>query len=64
MQHFSSQDGLNIFRLPVGWQYLVNNQVGGPLDQSFFSSYDGIVQDCLQTKSRCIIDIVSELSSA
>ena len=58
MQHFKSKDGFNIFRLPVGWQYLVNNQLSGPLDKDFFGTYDAIVQSCLQTGAKCIVDIV------
>ena len=57
MQHFVYDDHLNIFRLPVGWQYLVANQLSGPLDPGFFAKYDGIVQDCLGTGAYCILDI-------
>lgn len=57
MQHFTTDDKLNIFRLPVGWQYLVNNQVGGPLDQTNFGKYDQLVQGCLKTGAYCLIDI-------
>lgn len=32
MQHFFDADNLNVFRLPVGWQYLTNSNVGGDLD--------------------------------
>ncbi len=57
MQHFAYDDRLNIFRLPVGWQYLVNYNLGGPLDSNYFAEYDGLVQACLQTGAMCIIDI-------
>ena len=57
MQHFVGDDGLNVFRLPVGWQYLVAGQLGGPLDSNFFSDYNGLVQACLDTGAHCIIDI-------
>ena len=63
MQHFVYDDHLNVFRLPVGWQYLVNHQLGGPLDfgssdnPGFFAKYDGIVQACLGTGAYCILDI-------
>lgn len=49
MQHFVRDDGLNIFRLPVGWQFLVNNNLGGTLDATYFSTYDKLVQSCLGT---------------
>lgn len=57
MQHFAYDDGLNVFRLPVGWQYLVANQLGGQLDPTFFADYDSLVQACLTTGAHCIIDI-------
>ena len=57
MAHFTKNDGLNIFRLPVGWQYLVNNKLGGTLDPTNFGAYDKLVQACLQTGAHCVIDI-------
>ncbi len=57
MQHFVTDDHLNVFRLPVGWQYLVGNNLGGPLDQTNFTKYDMLVQACLNTGAHCIIDI-------
>lgn len=57
MKHFVDNDGLNAFRLPVGWQFLVNNQCGGPLDQTNFAKYDDLVKACLVTGAWCIIDI-------
>lgn len=57
MQHFSKDDGFNIFRLPVGWQWLVNNQLGGTLDTINFGKYDQLVQGCLATGAACVIDI-------
>ncbi|KDQ55186.1 glycoside hydrolase family 5 protein [Jaapia argillacea MUCL 33604] len=56
MQHFVSE-GYNIFRLPVGWQYLVNNNLGGALDATNSGKYDQLVQACLATGAYCIIDI-------
>jgi endoglucanase len=49
MTHFVNNDGLNIFRLPVGWQYLVNNNLGGTLSSSNFAEYNTLVQGCLNT---------------
>ena len=57
MQHFVEDDGLNAFRLPVGWQYLVNNELGGTLDSTAMTKYDALVQACLDTGAYCIIDI-------
>jgi endoglucanase len=58
MKHFVSDDGLNTFRLPVGWQYLLNNQLGGNLDSTNFATYNGLVQGCLDAGAEmCIIDI-------
>lgn len=57
MKHFYNDDKFNIFRLPVGWQWLVNNNLGGPLDATNFGKYDQLVQGCLQTGAACVIDI-------
>ena len=58
MKHFVTDDGLNAFRLPVGWQYLVNNQLGGTLNSANFATYDNLVQGCLSAgAAMCIIDI-------
>ncbi|TKX23074.1 endoglucanase EG-II [Elsinoe australis] len=58
MKHFVTQDGLNAFRLPVGWQYLVNNNLGGTLDATNFGNYNTLVQNCLSSGAAlCIIDI-------
>lgn len=57
MSHFVNDDKFNIFRLPVAWQWLVNNQVGGTLDANKTGQYDQLVQACLTTGASCIIDI-------
>lgn len=58
MQHFTNDDGLNVFRLPVSWQYLVNGNLGGTLDTTNFATYDKLVQGCLKTSAKmCIIDV-------
>ena len=56
MKHFTTDDGLNVYRLPVCWQYLVSN-LGGNLNQGNLAVYDQLVQGCLSTGSYCIIDI-------
>lgn len=57
MQHFVKNDNMNIFRLPVGWQYLLNNKLGGTLDSGNFAKYDQLVQACLATGASCIVDV-------
>ncbi|KAH8796676.1 glycoside hydrolase superfamily [Hyaloscypha finlandica] len=57
MQHFAKEDNMNIFRLPVGWQYLVNNKLGGTLDSGNLAKYDQLVQACLATGASCVIDV-------
>lgn len=56
MTHFVNDDGYNIFRLPVGWQFLTNNVIG-PVNQTNLAIYDALVQTCLATGASCIIDI-------
>jgi endoglucanase len=59
MTHFVNDDKINIFRLPAAWQFLVNNVLGGTLHAANFAAYDGLVQACLGTGARCIIDVRS-----
>ncbi|KDQ55160.1 glycoside hydrolase family 5 protein [Jaapia argillacea MUCL 33604] len=57
MQHFVKSDGYNMFRLPVGWQFLTGDQETGVLNSTNFAKYDVLVQACLATGAHCIIDI-------
>jgi hypothetical protein len=57
MQHFYNDDGYNVFRLPVGWQYLTYNQSTSVLNETQFSNYNMLVSDCLSTGAHCEIDI-------
>ncbi len=57
MNHFATKDGMNIFRLPVGWQYIVGGQLGGNLNSANLAKYDQLLQACLKTGAVCIIDI-------
>ncbi|EKM56584.1 glycoside hydrolase family 5 protein [Phanerochaete carnosa HHB-10118-sp] len=57
MQHFVNDDGFNVFRLPVGWQFLTNDVLTGTLDEDNFQEYDTLVQTCLATGASCIIDV-------
>jgi endoglucanase len=57
MSHFVKDDSLNAFRLPVGWQFLLNNQLGGTLDGNNAGQYDSLVQGCLNSgASLCILE--------
>lgn len=44
MQHFVTDDGFNAFRLPVGWQFLTNDILGGTLNDTNFEKYNALVQ--------------------
>jgi len=57
MQHFSKDDKLNVFRLPIGWQTLVANKLGGALDTTVMAAYDKLMQGCLATGALCIVDV-------
>jgi endoglucanase len=57
MQHFANDLKLNVFRLPVCWQYLVNNTPGGNLDEGKFAIYNQLVNGCLATGAYCVVDI-------
>lgn len=48
---------LNMFRLPISWQFLVNNQLDATLDATNLAKYDQLVQSCLDTGAYCMIDI-------
>lgn len=57
MTHFVNDDGFNVFRLPVGWQFLTNDVLTGTLDEDNFAEYDALVQACLATGASCIVDV-------
>ncbi|KKY35360.1 putative glycoside hydrolase family 5 protein [Diaporthe ampelina] len=72
IQHFVQQ-GLNTFRLPTTWQFMINSNnlngsavnvsagalatSDGQLDRNNTAQYNELVQGCLATGSNCIIDI-------
>ena len=39
------------------WQHAVNNNPGGPLDDSYMQQYDTIVKSCLSLGAKCIVDL-------
>ncbi|KAL7627186.1 hypothetical protein AAE478_003962 [Parahypoxylon ruwenzoriense] len=57
VQHFVKDDGVNLLRLPISWQFLVNNKLGGDLDSGNLAKYDQLMQACLNTGAHCMIDI-------
>lgn len=57
MQHFASVDKFNVFRLPVGWQFLTGDVLGGTLNATNAAKYDELVQGALATGASVIIDI-------
>jgi endoglucanase len=57
MTHFVENDGMNVFRLPVGWQFLTGDVATGTLKMENFEKYDKLVQACLATGASCIIDV-------
>lgn len=57
MKHFATDNEMNMFRLPVSWQFLVNNDLTGPLHSPSLEQYDQLVQSCLATGAHCIISI-------
>lgn len=57
MRHFKNDLGLNIFRLPVAWQYLADNKLGVDFNADNLAKYDTLVQACLDTGAKCIIDL-------
>lgn len=62
MAHFAKDDLMNIFRLPVGWQFLVDSP-GAQLNSGNFARYDSLVQACLHTGAACILDVSISSSS-
>jgi len=57
MNHFVKDDGFNVFRLPVGWQFLTNDVLGADIDEDNLTEYDALVQACLNAGASCIIDV-------
>lgn len=57
MNHFVKDDGLNTFRIPVGWQYLVDT-AGGTIKSNNWATYDKQIQGCLDAgAAMCIVDV-------
>ncbi|KAI1469479.1 glycoside hydrolase family 5 protein [Daldinia caldariorum] len=57
MWHFVGDDAINILRMPVSWQFLVGENLGGKFDSNNFNDYDRLIQACLATGAYCMIDI-------
>jgi endoglucanase len=56
MDHLASL-GLNAFRLPIGWQNMVDGVVGGPLNDTALTDYYLLVSACLAVAEWCEIDV-------
>ncbi len=57
MKHFVDDDGFNVFRLPVGWQFLTNDIAGGDINEDNWAEYDALVQACLDAGASCIVNV-------
>ncbi|KIH86820.1 endoglucanase 2 [Sporothrix brasiliensis 5110] len=59
MKHFVEDDGVNMFRLPTSWQFLINNdkEVSDTFDPTNAGRYDQFVKACLATGAYCMIDV-------
>ncbi|KAK0714056.1 glycoside hydrolase superfamily [Lasiosphaeria miniovina] len=57
MKHFVQDNQMNMFRLPISWQFLVNNKLGATLDSTNLAKYDKLVQACLATGAHCMVEI-------
>jgi endoglucanase len=53
MNHFVNDDGFSVFRLPMGWQWLINDEATatGVLDTGNIATY--VVRGC-QNQSKII----------
>ncbi|KAB5513604.1 glycoside hydrolase superfamily [Coniochaeta sp. 2T2.1] len=57
MNHFVKDDQMNMFRIPISWQFLANNKLGATLDSNNLGKYDQVMQACFSTGAHCMIDI-------
>lgn len=55
INHFVSQ-GVNVIRLPFGWQYMESSP-GAGLKADFFAQYDKYVQAALSAGTYVILDL-------
>ncbi|KAG5997682.1 hypothetical protein E4U54_002334 [Claviceps lovelessii] len=57
MRHFVEDDGLNVFRLAMTWQYITAGQPSEKLDKTNWGNFDKLVQACLATGAYCMLDL-------
>ncbi|UNI16806.1 Cellulase [Purpureocillium takamizusanense] len=57
MQHFVKNNKMNIFRLPLTWQFITNGQVDGKLYEKNLKVYNDLMNTCLDTGAYCMIDL-------
>lgn len=54
--HFTNQ-GVNVIRLPFGWQRIEPNGAGTGISSSFLAEYDNYVQTALKAGAYVILDL-------
>ncbi|KAG5980171.1 hypothetical protein E4U55_004312 [Claviceps digitariae] len=57
MRHFVEDDGMNVFRLAMTWQYITAGQPSDKLDKVNWGNFDKLVQACLGTGAYCMLDL-------
>ncbi|TQS33915.1 hypothetical protein Golomagni_05725 [Golovinomyces magnicellulatus] len=57
MKHFVKDDNMNIFRIPVSWQFLTNDKGGTDFDDANWANFQKLMQACLDTGAYCMIDM-------
>ncbi|KAJ6444950.1 glycoside hydrolase family 5 [Purpureocillium lavendulum] len=57
MKHFVEDNNMNIFRLPLTWQFITNGQVDGKLNEKNLAVYNDLMNTCLDTGAYCMIDL-------
>lgn len=57
MSHYATTYKMNIFRLPVAWQYLTPSGPGSEFNAANLALYEKLVKGCLSTGAVCILDV-------
>ena len=56
VSHFTAE-GVGVFRLPFGWQYMQSNGLGTTINAGFFSEYNALVQAVISAGAIPILDL-------